>query len=97
MFKNQGIAKSILCGREVLSLDEYASYFKDIDPVSQYKNWTTNREVYQSGQSIESAPRDNVLYDRVKAAFVVSDPVDWGRDIQVNHFILSVRAYVGLL
>ncbi|PON64313.1 HAD-superfamily hydrolase, subfamily IIA, CECR [Trema orientale] len=75
--------------KKVLSLDEYASYFKDIDPVSQYKNWTTNQEIYQSGHSIESASRYNVLYERVKAAFVVSDPVDWGRDIQVLCDILT--------
>lgn len=28
-------------------------------------------------------PRYDVYSDRVSAAFVVSDPVDWGRDIQV--------------
>ncbi|XP_062092850.1 mitochondrial hydrolase YKR070W [Humulus lupulus] len=72
--------------KKVLSLDEYASYFKDIDPVSQYKIWTKE---YQNDHLIESAPRYNVLYDRVKAAFVVSDPVDWGRDIQVLCDILT--------
>ncbi|EXB88483.1 hypothetical protein L484_017235 [Morus notabilis] len=75
--------------QKVLSLDEYASYFKDIDPVSQYKNWTTDQALYQSGQSNEFTPRYNVLYERVKAAFVVSDPVDWGRDIQVLCDILT--------
>lgn len=80
----------MFCGRKVLSLDEYASYFKDIDPVSQYKNWTTNQALYRNGQSSELMPRYNALYERVKAAFVVSDPVDWGRDIQVNHLNTSI-------
>ena len=33
--------------------------------------------------------RQSVLSERVKAAFVVSDPVDWGRDIQVLILSLS--------
>ncbi|KAF3433826.1 hypothetical protein FNV43_RR24929 [Rhamnella rubrinervis] len=69
--------------KKVLSLEEYASHFKNIDPVSQYKNWTTMQAVDSSSHSNELEPRHNVLSNRVKAAFVVSDPVDWGRDIQV--------------
>ncbi|XP_062120437.1 uncharacterized protein LOC133834744 [Humulus lupulus] len=78
--------------KKVLSLDEYASYFKDIDPVSLYKIWTKE---YQNDHLIESAPRYNVLYDRVKAAFVVSDPVDWGLDIQVLCDILTSEGLPG--
>lgn len=59
--------------KKVLSLDEYASCFQNIDPVSQYKTWTL--VLYDNNQSGSA--------ERVKAAFVVSDPVDWGRDIQV--------------
>ncbi|XP_057981857.1 uncharacterized protein YKR070W-like isoform X6 [Malania oleifera] len=69
--------------RKVLSLDEYASYFKNIDPVSQYKIWTTKQVLNRNTNSEVSVPRYNVFSERVKAAFVVSDPVDWGRDIQV--------------
>ncbi|XP_031265774.1 uncharacterized protein YKR070W-like isoform X1 [Pistacia vera] len=58
--------------KNVLSLDEYASYFENIDPVSQYKAWISR-----------SLRGYNVSSERVKATFVVSDPVDWGRDIQV--------------
>lgn len=69
--------------RKVLSVDDYSSYFENIDPVSQYKMWTTKRE-----SSKKSCPKKfpsyNITSDRVKAAFVVSDPVDWGRDIQVD-------------
>lgn len=71
----------IFC-RKVLSLEEFASHFENIDPVSQYKKWTTT-EVSGTGTTSQSLPRYNVFSDRVKAAFVISDPVDWGRDIQV--------------
>lgn len=69
--------------KKVLSLDEYASYFKNIDPVSQYKMWRTKQALDCSSHSKESMPRYDVYSDRISAAFVVSDPVDWGRDIQV--------------
>ncbi|KAM5556143.1 mitochondrial hydrolase YKR070W [Rosa sericea] len=69
--------------KKVLSLDEYASYFKDIDPVAQYKMWRTKQALDCSSHLKESVPRYDVYSDRVSAAFVVSDPVDWGRDIQV--------------
>lgn len=72
--------------RKVLSLDEYASYFKNIDPVSQYKNWTTEKIFNSKANTKDLVPRYDLLSDRVKAAFVVSDPVDWGRDIQVFLF-----------
>lgn len=60
-------------------MDEYASYFKHIDPVSQYKRWTTEQISNRNSHVL----RYNVSSERVKAAFVASDPVDWGRDIQV--------------
>ncbi|PPR89017.1 hypothetical protein GOBAR_AA31670 [Gossypium barbadense] len=66
--------------KKVLSLEEFASYFENIDPVYQYKRWTT---MPQSDRKETAVPRYNVLSKRIKAAFVVSDPVDWGRDIQV--------------
>ncbi|KAL5569209.1 hypothetical protein UlMin_025784 [Ulmus minor] len=70
--------------KKVLSLDEFASCFKDIDPVSHYKMWTTTKQALDcSSHSNGLGPRYNVLSERVKAAFVISDPVDWGRDIQV--------------
>ncbi|XP_007009685.2 PREDICTED: uncharacterized protein YKR070W isoform X1 [Theobroma cacao] len=66
--------------KKVLSLEEYASYFEIIDPVSQYKRWTT---APVSDRKTPAVPRYDVFSERIKAAFVVSDPVDWGRDIQV--------------
>ncbi|XP_031372181.1 uncharacterized protein YKR070W-like isoform X1 [Punica granatum] len=73
--------------KKILSLDEYASYFENIDPVSQYKTWTTCGTETGHANSLE--PNNDILSEKVKAAFVVSDPVDWGRDIQVLCDILK--------
>ncbi|XP_076893581.1 mitochondrial hydrolase YKR070W-like [Bidens hawaiensis] len=64
--------------KKAISLDEYASYFKNIDPLSPYKTWTTTQPCNEQKSS-----GFDVTSERVKAAFVVSDPVDWSRDIQV--------------
>ncbi|KAJ6842664.1 uncharacterized protein M6B38_297965 [Iris pallida] len=69
--------------KKVLSIDEYASYFDDIDPLSQYKAWSSKQAYDKNHMPRESQLSYNVLSDSVKGAFVVSDPVDWGRDIQV--------------
>ncbi|KAJ0764276.1 putative HAD-superfamily hydrolase, subfamily IIA, HAD superfamily [Helianthus annuus] len=64
--------------KKAVSLDEYASYFDSIDPLAPYKTWTTKQPCNkQRNLSFD------VASERVKAAFVVSDPVDWSRDIQV--------------
>ncbi|XP_031486433.1 uncharacterized CDP-alcohol phosphatidyltransferase class-I family protein C22A12.08c isoform X2 [Nymphaea colorata] len=70
--------------KNVLSIDEYASYFDGIDPLSPYKTWKT-RSMIDKGEKEPCKPPHtrNVFSERVEAAFVVSDPVDWGRDIQV--------------
>nr|GMD38605.1 HAD-superfamily hydrolase, subfamily IIA, CECR [Ipomoea batatas] len=75
--------------KKVLSVEEYASYFHDIDPVAQYKNWKTEPASILPKKSLDLAKRYDVFSDKVKAAFVVSDPVDWGRDIQVLCDILT--------
>lgn len=59
-------------------MDEYASYFDGIDPLAQFKKW---KAVNQSLKEMTS--RCNVHSQRVRAAFIVSDPVDWSRDVQV--------------
>ncbi|XP_022993080.1 uncharacterized protein YKR070W-like [Cucurbita maxima] len=69
--------------KKVFSLDEYASFFENIDPVSQYKNWTSQQAFDLTCNPEKLMRKQSVLSERVKAAFVVSDPVDWGRDIQV--------------
>ncbi|KAA8534318.1 hypothetical protein F0562_031855 [Nyssa sinensis] len=75
--------------KKVLSLDDYTSYFDNIDPVSQYKTWRTEQVSNQYSNFDKLVPRYNVFSERVKAAFVISDPVDWGRDIQVLCDILT--------
>ncbi|OIT39369.1 hypothetical protein A4A49_03621 [Nicotiana attenuata] len=76
--------------KKVLSLEEYTSYFDDIDPVAQFKRWTrTTKPFNWPRHSSELAPQIDVYSDRVKAVFVASDPVDWGRDIQVLCDILT--------
>ncbi|XP_057451406.1 uncharacterized protein YKR070W [Lotus japonicus] len=70
--------------KNVLSMDEYASCFENIDPLATYKKWTT-----KLATTHECASRNDVLSERVRAAFIVSDPVDWSRDIQVLCDILK--------
>ena len=66
--------------RNVLSIDEYSSCFDNIDPLARYKKWSTKQDVDQNS----SLRMKNTVYSqRVQAAFVVSDSVDWSRDIQV--------------
>ncbi|KAL1203248.1 hypothetical protein V5N11_005489 [Cardamine amara subsp. amara] len=76
--------------KNVISLDEYASYFDNIDPLAPYKKWMTG----QDGNN-EPRSRENVLSHRVQAAFIVSDPVDWSRDIQVLCDILRTGGLPG--
>lgn len=68
--------------RNVLSIDDYASSFENIDPLAPYKKWTT-RLTFHDSTTKEVPPKINVHSQRVQAAFVVSDSVDWSRDIQV--------------
>ncbi|XP_034218746.1 uncharacterized protein YKR070W isoform X2 [Prunus dulcis] len=74
--------------KNVLSIDEYASCFENIDPLAPYKKWTTK-------QVKEVAARDLVFSQRVQAAFIVSDSVDWSRDIQVLCDILRTGGLPG--
>ena len=67
--------------RKVMSIDEYASYYKDIDPLAPFKTWKVGQT--DSYMSAKMHPSYDVYSERVKGVFVVSDPVDWGRDLQV--------------
>lgn len=71
----------------MISLDEYASYFDNIDPLAPYKKWITGQDV---AKETTAGSRANVVSERVQAAFIVSDPVDWSRDIQVYHIIFPL-------
>ncbi|MED6182543.1 hypothetical protein PIB30_029295 [Stylosanthes scabra] len=70
--------------KNVLTIDEYASCFEHIDPLASYKKWTTKNVKVN-----ESTPRNDVFSNRVQAAFIVSDPVDWSRDIQSDFGVLG--------
>ncbi|CAN8255009.1 unnamed protein product [Cochlearia groenlandica] len=76
--------------KNVISLDEYASYFDNIDPLASYKKWMPGQDGHK-----ETRSRENVLSNRVQAAFIVSDPVDWSRDIQVLCDILRTGGLPG--
>lgn len=69
--------------RKVLSIDEYAAFFPDIDPLAPYKPWLMNETCNKKHASRLVHPKYDVYSDRVQGVFVISDPVDWSRDIQV--------------
>ncbi|KAL0847211.1 hypothetical protein Bca101_020457 [Brassica carinata] len=77
--------------KNVISLDEYASYFDNIDPLGPYKKWMTGQDVHKK----TNRSRESVVSERVQAAFIVSDPVDWSRDIQVLCDILRTGGLPG--
>ncbi|WCJ41127.1 hydrolase family protein / HAD-superfamily protein [Euphorbia peplus] len=76
--------------KNVVSIDEYTSYFDGIDPLAQYKTWTTKQTAKHSINT-----RDSLGSQRVQAAFIVSDSVDWSRDIQVLCDILRTGGLPG--
>lgn len=75
----------------MLSIDEYASFFEDIDPLAKYKKWTSKLAANQSSTFNKITQTKSLYSQRVQAAFVVSDSVDWSRDIQVilNPWLIS--------
>ncbi|KAL9416106.1 hypothetical protein AB3S75_039325 [Citrus x aurantiifolia] len=79
--------------KNVLSIDEYASYFDGIDPLAQYKKWNIKHAASENSTFKEMAP--TICSQRVQAAFIVSDSVDWSRDIQVLCDILRTGGLPG--
>ncbi|KAH9329221.1 hypothetical protein KI387_001329, partial [Taxus chinensis] len=69
--------------RKVVSMDVYTSYFNNIDPLAQYKSWANHLSSHNEKLLPQLEGQDDITKKQVHAAFVVSDPVDWGRDIQV--------------
>lgn len=59
-------------------MNDYATCFENIDPLAQYKNW--KKQTINPKMSLRTDP----VSERVQAVFIVSDPVDWSRDIQVS-------------
>lgn len=58
-------------------MDSYYKEFLHIDPLQSYKPWVKT----------ETTPDDRLMpanEKQIAAVFVCSDPVDWGRDLQVR-------------
>lgn len=58
-------------------MDNYCKEFQYIDPLQSYKPWVKN----------EACNKDMIMpanERQIAAAFVCSDPIDWGRDLQVS-------------
>ncbi|KAL6508880.1 hypothetical protein OROHE_021439 [Orobanche hederae] len=81
--------------KNVLALDEYASYFEHIDPLGKFKNWKQQVAGYDKSSSGEMGRVNDPCSQKVQAVFVVSDSVDWSRDIQVLCDILSTGGLPG--
>ncbi|XWS53222.1 hypothetical protein CRYUN_Cryun11dG0139400 [Craigia yunnanensis] len=75
--------------KNVIPIDEYALCFDNIDPLAPYKKWSTMEA------AVNSTRKCSINFDRVQAAFVVSDSVDWSRDIQVLCDILRTGGLPG--
>ncbi|XP_057868857.2 uncharacterized protein YKR070W isoform X3 [Cryptomeria japonica] len=68
--------------RKVVSMDEYASSFVNIDPLAQYKSCANQLSSHNKDLLSQLEGDVDITNTHVHAAFVVSDPIDWGRDIQ---------------
>ncbi|XP_041992132.1 uncharacterized protein YKR070W-like [Salvia splendens] len=77
--------------KNVLSIDEYASYFEHIDPLGKFKNWSNKQVGYWKSRHRKVDP----CSEKVQAVFIVSDSIDWSRDIQVLCDILSTGGLPG--
>uniref|UniRef100_A0A803MW80 Uncharacterized protein n=1 Tax=Chenopodium quinoa TaxID=63459 RepID=A0A803MW80_CHEQI len=67
--------------KNVISIDDYALCFDNIDPLAPHKKWTLN--ISEQSKGFPSAVlKEYVCSQRVQAVFVVSDSVDWSRDVQ---------------
>lgn len=75
--------------KNVIPIDEYALCFDNIDPLAPYKKWSTVKA------AVNTIRKCTINSERVKAAFVVSDSVDWSRDIQVLCDILRTGGLPG--
>ncbi|KGN64721.1 uncharacterized protein YKR070W [Cucumis sativus] len=81
--------------RNVLSIDEYASFFDNIDPLAPYKKWTTIKGANHEKTIADLTEKKKICSEKVEAVFIVSDSVDWSRDIQVLCDILRTGGLPG--
>lgn len=77
--------------RNVLSIDEHASFFDNIDPLAPYKKWTTIKGANHERTIADLTEKKKICSERVEAAFIVSDSVDWSRDIQVSFTFIPFK------
>ncbi|ERN06160.1 uncharacterized protein YKR070W isoform X2 [Amborella trichopoda] len=77
--------------KKVISIDQYALFFDNIDPLGPYKKWVTKMTL----DNERTYSKEDIYSERVKSAFIVSDPVDWSRDIQVLCDILRCGGLPG--
>ncbi|CAN0923319.1 Uncharacterized protein YKR070W [Linum grandiflorum] len=78
--------------KNVVSIDKYTTCFPGIDPLAPYKKW----EVEQVAKNIDiSDDINSTCLQPVQAVFVLSDPIDWSRDIQVLCDILRTGGLPG--
>lgn len=77
--------------QSVVSMEEYVLHFNDIDPLAKYKCWPS----IQDGDRTRDTQMNQMVPRLVEAVFVTSDPVDWGRDIQVLCDVLRSGGFPG--
>ncbi|WJX73460.1 hypothetical protein P8452_57237 [Trifolium repens] len=80
--------------RNVISIDEYASCFENIDLLAPYKKWT-KLDAAKNPKFDQCGPQIDIFSERVQATFIVSDPVDWSRDIQISLMIYWCLTLLG--
>ncbi|KAH9605718.1 hypothetical protein KSS87_007725 [Heliosperma pusillum] len=81
--------------KHVISIDDYALCFDHIDPLAPHKKWIVDRNSQQGITFPSPQLRNYVSSHRVQAVFIVSDSVDWSRDIQVLCDILTTGGLPG--
>ena len=64
-------------------MDDYCKEFEYIDPLQSYKPWVKER--YNKDMIMPANER------QIAAVFVCSDPVDWGRDLQVWNLFIQLH------
>lgn len=67
-----------------ISVEDYIHHFPHIDPLAPHKPWLTEFGSLKPNKD-ENLTRCVKKFP-VEAVFVVSDPVDWSRDLQVIFF-----------
>ncbi|KAL9236746.1 hypothetical protein vseg_011380 [Gypsophila vaccaria] len=81
--------------KDVVSIDDYTLCFDDIDPLAPHKKWVVDQNSDQGRRGLSTEDRKYVCSQRVQAVFVVSDSVDWSRDVQVLCDILRTGGLPG--